>query len=210
MILIIDGYNLLKHIDPHKDVSEHERTVFLHQLKRYARRKKHKIVLVFDGGPYQWPYFASADAACFEGQAVPYEAPKERSMVNGIKVIYSGGRDTADTVIMRYIADHKTQDLLLISSDHELNLFASKYDIASIGSDDFYPLFKQGIQEYPEEVEEIEVSIDEDELDLDAIMEQASEMVPRKQEDIMPSDVRLRTGRRSKKDRLLLKKLKKL
>ncbi|TET33396.1 hypothetical protein E3J61_04070 [Candidatus Dependentiae bacterium] len=189
MILIIDGYNLLKHIDPHHDISEHERTVFLHQLKRYARRKKHKIVLVFDGGPYQWPH---------------------KELVNGIKVIYSGERDTADTVIMRYIADHKTQDLLLISSDHELNLFASKYDIASIGSDDFYPLFKQGIQEYPEEVEEIEVSIDEGDLDLDALMEQASEMVPCKQEDITPSDVHLRTGRSSKKDRLLLKKLKKL
>ncbi len=199
MILIIDGYNLLKHIDPHHDISEHERTVFLHQLKRYARRKKHKIVLVFDGGPYQWPH---------------------KELVNGIKVIYSGERDTADTVIMRYIADHKTQDLLLISSDHELNLFASKYDIASIGSDDFYPLFKQGIQDPLEEVEEIEVSIDEGDLDLDAIMEQASEMVPRKQEDITPSDVYLRKGRpvrrsfseggSSKKDRLLLKKLKKL
>ena len=199
MILIIDGYNLLRHIDPHREVmSEHERTIFLHELKRYARRKKHKIVLVFDGGGYQWPH---------------------KEMVNGIKVIYSGGRDTADAVIMRYILDHKTQDLLLVSSDHELNLFASKYDIPSIGADDFYPLFKQGIQDDPKEVVEIVVEFDEDELDLDTVMEQGSEQVPRKEEDRGPSDVPLRKGRPvrrsfseggSKKDRLLLKKLKKL
>ncbi len=189
MILVIDGYNLLKHIDPHKDVTEHERTVFLHQLKRYAQRKKHQIVVVFDGGPYQWPH---------------------KEVVNGIKVIYSGARDTADTVIMQYLADHKAKDLLLVSSDHEINLFASKHDIVSIGSDDFYRLFQQGLQNQKEGEEEVSVELDEDELDLDAVMEQASKVVPRKEEDITPSEVRLRPVRSSKKDRQLLKKLKKL
>ncbi len=189
MILVLDGYNLLRHIDPHHEVSEHERTQFLHQLKRYARRKKHKIVVVFDGGPYQWPH---------------------KELVNGIKVIYSGARETADEIIMKYLADHKTKDLLLISSDNELNQFASKHDVVSIGSDDFYQLFKEGLQGAGEREETVAVDLDDAELDLDAVMEQASEVVPRKEEDVTPSKVRLPSPRSSKKDRLLLKKLKKL
>jgi len=206
MILVIDGYNLLKHIDPHRNITEHERSQFLHQLKRYARRKKHRVVVVFDGGPYQWPYSASADAACYEGQA---PISKKRSLV---KVIYSGARETADEVIMQYLHDHKTKDLLLVSSDHEINLFASKHDIVSIGSDDFYRLFKEGLQEQREGEGEqmVTVELDEGELALDELMEQASKEVPHKEEDRSPSEVRLQTSRRSKKDRLLLKKLKKL
>jgi predicted RNA-binding protein with PIN domain len=191
MILLVDGYNLLKYINPYRDITEHERMLFLHQLKRYARYKKHKVVVVFDGGPYQWPH---------------------KEQVAGIKIIYSGARDTADAVIMHYIADHKTKDLLLITSDHELNLFASKHTIVSIGSDDFYRLFQEGLQEQQEEVQEISVTLDEDELesDLDTLMAQASEMVPCKEEDILPNEVPSRSSRSSKKDRLLLKKLKKL
>ncbi len=189
MILIIDGYNLLRHIDPSREVTEHERMIFLHKLKLYARRKKHKIVVVFDGGPYQWPH---------------------KELINGVKVIYSGARDTADTVIMQYIADHKNKDLLLVSSDHEICLFASKHDVVSIGSDDFYRLFQQGLQGGKKELQDSDVSFDEDEHDLNAVMEQASEVVHQKEEDITPSDVRLNTPRSSKKDRLLLKKLKKL
>jgi predicted RNA-binding protein with PIN domain len=149
------------------------------------------VVVVFDGGPYQWPH---------------------KEQVAGIKIIYSGARDTADAVIMHYIADHKTKDLLLITSDHELNLFASKHTIVSIGSDDFYRLFQEGLQEQQEEVQEISVTLDEDELesDLDTLMAQASEMVPCKEEDILPNEVPSRSSRSSKKDRLLLKKLKKL
>ncbi len=190
MILVIDGYNLLKHIDPYRDVSEHERTVFLHMLKRYARRKKHKVVVVFDGGPYEWPH---------------------KGTVGGMLVIYSGGRETADDVIMHYIDDHKTKDLLLVSSDHELNLFASKHEIVSIGSDDFYRLVQVALEKSGMQDEEASVTFDEGELDLDKVMEQASERVPIKQEDVEPSHVREPAIHRpSKKDRILLKKLKKL
>lgn len=189
MILVIDGYNLLKHIDPDRFIDEHERLTFLHELARYARFKKHKVVVVFDGGPYQWPH---------------------KESVMDVKVIYSGVRETADTVIMHYLADHHAKDLLLVSSDHELNLFASKHDVVSIGSDDFYQLLRAGLKEAEGKAVEVPVRFDEDEQDVDTLMEQASAFVPRKEEDIMPRESRMPQGRRSKKDRLLLKKLKKL
>ena len=190
MILVIDGYNLLKHIDPYREVSEHERTVFLHMLKRYARRKKHKLVVVFDGGPFEWPH---------------------RETVGGATVIYSGRRETADEVIMHYVKDHKAKDLLLVSSDHELNLFASKHGIVSIGSDDFYRLVQDALEKSGTQDEDASVTFDEHETDIDAVMEQASKIVPRKQEDMEPSRISgPAVHRPSKKDRLLLKKLKKL
>ncbi len=190
MILVIDGYNLLKHIDPYRDIDEHERNTFLHMIKRYAVRRKHKAVVVFDGGPYEWPH---------------------KETVGGITVMYSGRRQTADDVIMHYIKDHRTKDLLMVSSDHELNLFASKYGIVSIGSEDFYRLFQEALQEQKEKIQEPSITFDESEMDLDTVMEQASSVVPCKSEDIQPTEVRLRTTHRpSKKDRALLKKLKKL
>ncbi len=191
MIIIIDGYNLIKHIDPEREITERERSTFLHMISQYARRKKHKIIVIFDGGPYEWPY-------------------KER--VASVKVIYSGRKQTADDVIMHYIADHKRQDLLLVSSDHELNLFASKHDAVSIGSQDFYYLLQQALaQKTIKQNDEIEVVFDEQETDLDTIMEQASEHVLQKEPDAKPSRVREASASRfSKEDRELFKKLKKL
>ncbi len=188
MVLIIDGYNLLKHIDPYRNIDEHVRTTFLHMLKRYAARKKHKLVVVFDGGPYEWPHKET-----------------DKAMV----LIYSGRRETADKVIMHYIKDHKSKDILLVSSDHELILFASKYDKVSIGSQDFYHLVQTTFQEQPQSQDPV-ITFDENEQDLDTVMEQASEVVPHKQEDRERANVQNNAHKSSKQDRLLLKKLKKL
>lgn len=189
MILVIDGYNVLKHIDPYRTIDDHERAHFINELKRYARRKKHNMVLVFDGGEYRWPH---------------------KEQVDGVKIIYSGGKKTADEVIMEYLYDHKMKDLLLVSSDHELNLFASKHGVASIGSDDFYRLLKEGLQEHEQGDGQVVVNIDEEERDLDTLMEQASQTVPQKQDDVAPSQVRGHRAKGSKQERILLKKLKKL
>lgn len=188
MILLIDGYNFLKHIDPYRDIDEHVRTTFLYMLRRYAIRKKHKLVVVFDGGPYQWPH---------------------KETFKNMILIYSGSRETADKVIMHYIKDHKSKDILLVSSDRELNRFADKYENISIGSQDFHQLVQVALQEQKES-QELPITFDEDELDLDAVMEQASEVIPPKQEDFGSTKIRWTTNRSSKQDRILLKKLKKL
>ena len=78
MLLLIDAYNVLKRVTPSVIVDERERSRFVEQLGRYAKKKQHKIVLVFDGG--------------FSGRAT-----QERLF--GIYVVYSGFEQTADDYI---------------------------------------------------------------------------------------------------------------
>ena len=192
MIIIIDGYNLIKQTVHDRQIGEQERYRFIHMLSRYGHRKKHKIVLVFDGGPQTWP---------------------SQEVIAGVKIIYSGVKETADSVIMKYIDDYRTKELLLVSSDNELGRFASKHNIVSIGSEDFYSLFQEALKTFSDEVidQQPEIEIDEAVQDLDALMEKASEVIPQKLEDQPCSKQRQATLQRvSKRDRALLKKLHKL
>ncbi len=193
MVIIIDGYNLIKQTTHDRQISEHERRQFIHMLSRYGRRKKHKIVLVFDGGPQTWP---------------------SQEVIIGVKVIYSGVKETADSVIMKYIHDYRTKELFLVSSDNELGHFASKHDIVSIGSEDFYYLLQEALRAPSDEKvvdQQPEIEIDDGVQDLDALMERASEVIPQKREDQPHSKQRQATLQRiSKQDRALLKKLHKL
>src|SRR3970282_2010442 len=99
MIIIIDGYNVIKQLYGEHYVDERQRNRFIHMLSSYGLRKKHKIVVVFDGGSHLWP---------------------SQEVVAKVKVIYSGAKETADEVIMNYIDNHLTKELLLVSSDNEL------------------------------------------------------------------------------------------
>ena len=47
--LIIDGYNLLGVRGPIRADMEHERTQLIHELGRYATRKRHQLMVIFDG-----------------------------------------------------------------------------------------------------------------------------------------------------------------
>lgn len=163
MILLIDGYNLLKNMMTPAKVSEEERKKFLEILGSYARKKHHTMVIVFDGGPYDWPH-------------------KERFM--NMLVIYSGYKQSADDFIMHYIDDHKTKDMLLISSDHEINLFASKANIPSLGSQEFGTLLKESSIPYNHQQSQTPFIVYQSEnKDLDIIMEEGSRAVPLKEED---------------------------
>ncbi len=193
MVIIIDGYNLIKQIDYDRQISEQERHRFVHMLGRYGRRKKHKIVIVFDGGPQTWP---------------------SKEVIAGVKIIYSGVKETADSAIMQYIDDYRTKELLLVSSDNELGHFASKHNIVSIGSVDFYYLLQEALKAPSnEEVvdQQPEIELDDAVQDLDVLMERASKVIPQKLEDLPRSKQRQATLQRiSKRDRALLKKLQKL
>ena len=187
MIIVVDGYNLLKNWQPHATIDERERHAFLQKIAHYCRRKRHKMVVVFDGGLYEWPY-------------------KEK--MAGVTVIYSA-RESADEVIMQYLEDHKNKDILLVSSDHELNLFASYLNIVSIGSLEFAYLITEALKEVIDR-EEIVIAVDDSVTDLDIIMEQATEKIPYKDEDKPRKEHLISRSHRSKQDKILLKKLKKL
>ena len=191
MIIIIDGYNLIRQLlSTSGDITEKERRQFLKVLGVYVERKKHKLIVVFDGGPYDW-------------------AHKER--VSGMQVVYSGRHDTADDYIMDYIGEHKTKDIFLVSSDHELALFASEQGIPSIASPDFFILVQRVIKQPIIEDASYVVALSNESNDLDTIMLEGSQTVPIKEEDLKPFGVRQRPPKRaSKLDRKLYQKLKKL
>lgn len=194
MIIIVDGYNLLKQLFPAALVSERERHTFIMYMRSYARKKEHEIVIVFDGGPYTWP-------------------TKEDH--SGIRVVYSGVHESADDYIKYYIDRHTNQDLLLVSSDRELCVHADKRGIASINSLDFYHIIRTTMQEsgaaYERSADQARKLSDEDNAELDAIMHEASSKVMHKKDDAKDyADKELLSKTRSKNERQLVKKLKKL
>ena len=195
MIIIVDGYNVLRGVLDGREASEQARNQFLAQLGRYARRKRHKIILIFDGGSSSMP---------------------EKTEQHGINLIYSGYVDTADDLIKKKLTDLHGKDVLLVSSDRELISWASKYDIPSIEAADFYELLQSALAAHPEVgvdvvINEIQLS-DGAEQDLDTLMEEASRVVPIKQQDLI-GRVERRTSpsyKQSKINRKLLDILKKL
>lgn len=120
MHIIIDGYNLLKQALEAVHVSERQRRAFIALLGKYADRKKHTISVVFDGGPTTW-------------------ISQEKD--HGITVIYSGTKQTADEAI-KHMLHTRPHGILLVSSDNELKLAATRAGAQSINAPDFYALVK--------------------------------------------------------------------
>jgi predicted RNA-binding protein with PIN domain len=153
------------------------------------------MVFVFDGGPHEWPF-------------------KENT--KKVMVVYSGIHDSADDYIKEYLEEHRSKDLLLVSSDNELNRFAARLTIPSIDSAAFYELVHQelSIKQSPS------VRLPQDQLvkiadnttdDIDALMMQASKNVPIKSEDFVHDKKREKKSNPiDKNERSLLKKLNKL
>ncbi len=191
MIIVIDGYNVLKQVDANRKIGKEERGQFIQMLSNYHHRKKHAIVLVFDGGPCTWP---------------------SKEVIAKVKVVYSGFKKTADAVIMDYIKNNHAKDVLLVSSDNELARYAQKFDLVSIGSEEFYYLLQEALRNpFEEAVEDVHVEIDESIEDLDELMQAGSSTVPVKAEDQLHQETPLSSKRKSsKQERALLKKLQKL
>lgn len=194
MIIVVDAYNLLRSVPPYKKtITDKERTQFIAQLSAYGRRKGHKIVIVFDGGPHEWPF-------------------KENMKV--VTVVYSGIHESADDYIKEYIDAHRTQDLLLVSSDSELNRWADHLNIPSIDSIAFAQLVHQELstkQAIPHQQDEF-VKLHDDMSYIDELMQQASKIVPQKSEDVAhgPKRHHVKKEQLNKAEKALLKKLKKL
>ncbi len=196
MIIIVDAYNLLRAVPPYKKTTtDPERVRFIAQLSGYGRRKGHKIVIVFDGGPHEWPF---------------------KENMKTVQVIYSGIHQSADDYIKEYIEGHQAKDLLLVSSDSELNHFAARYNIPSIDSATFHHLVQEDVRTktgVSEKVSDVVVKFDHDNVfDIDALMMAASKTVPTKSEDFAGGSIDRDSKKStlSKQERSLLKKLNKL
>lgn len=195
MIIVVDAYNLLRSVPPYKKtITDKERVHFIAQLSSYGRRKGHKVVIVFDGGPHEWPF---------------------KEHMKTVTVVYSGIHETADDYIKEYIEAHHTQDLLLVSSDSELNRWADRLNIPSIDSSTFSHLVRQELstkQVVAHTQDEVVKLHQNDTVDIDVLMMEASKIVPQKSEDVSAGPKRHHTKKDQlqKTERSLLKKLKKL
>jgi predicted RNA-binding protein with PIN domain len=98
MIVIIDGYNLLKLIHG-PNVSEMQRSACANLLGRYVKKRQHKVIMVFDAGPCIYPM---------------------QEKKHGITVIYSGSFQSADDTIVKFVQDNAQKEILVISADREL------------------------------------------------------------------------------------------
>jgi predicted RNA-binding protein with PIN domain len=105
--LIIDGYNLLG-VGGHMGVGaadlEAARERLLQDLSRYRHQKGHAMTVVFDG----WQ------------QGLPSERVEHRA---GVEVIFSRRGERADQVVQR-LADQFGESCAVVSSDHDVALFA--------------------------------------------------------------------------------------
>lgn len=196
MIIVVDAYNLLRAIPPYKKtITDRERSQFIVRLSTYGRSKGHKVIIVFDGGPYEWP---------------------SKESKKGVQIVYSGVHETADDYIKKYMSENRSKDLLLVSSDGELNRYAAQLTIPSIDSPVFYQLVveeisgRQSLQTISKKGLLIK-STESSEDYVDQLMEKASKNVPAKAEDFVYDNNRRKTSEHvSKNERELLKKLKKL
>ena len=195
MIIVVDAYNLLRSVPPYKKtITDKERMHFIAQLTVYGKRKGHKMVIVFDGGPHEWPF-------------------KENHKT--VTIVYSGMHESADDYIKEYLDAHHAKDLLLVSSDSELNRCAARLGIPSIDSSSFYQLLHQELslkKTVSEKQSEVIKLSHENSPDIDALMIEASKSIPIKSDDIVPISKKrdANKAQTSKQERALLKKLNKL
>lgn len=174
-------------------MTSRERLHFIGQLDRYAKNKSHRVVLFFDG---EWDDGLS------------------RSVVGMVTIIFSGRQFSADDRIKSYIQKHKNENLLLVSSDRELNDYAAQYSIASIDSTAFrYLLLRsQKALYHNTESNAACVKLSQDSPpDVDALMKQLGNAIVAKEEDVnVLVQQRTKKSTDNKNDRTLLKKLNKL
>lgn len=174
------------------DIDQKQRYHFIMQLVAYAKKKDHTVVIVFDGGPYEWPFV--------------------NTISRGI-VVYSGYNKTADDYIRKYLTEHKHHDLFLISSDRELIRKAKQCNLHHMGGYEFFQKVKETVSVAPsyEATNAIKLTERDDE-EVDILMRQAAGMIKRvKKEDSQSRhDEKGQSHKKSKTDRIAERKIDKL
>jgi len=118
MSYLIDGNNVMaQRVGWHRD-KPGARRVLMDELAEFARLKRAKVTVVFDGAPE--PHFA--DGASYRG----------------IKIFYSDKGSNADERIKRFVdAARERRSLLVVTSDRELGSYVRRCGVQVIRSGDF-------------------------------------------------------------------------
>lgn len=207
MILLIDGYNLLRLIFHHARTQVHaERKILLQRLGSYFALKKetlNSIIIVFDGGDARHA---------------------TREVKQGIVIIQSGQRASADDWIIEYTKKHPSQELLLVTMDRKLKEAVARPNIHCMGGEDFWSLMTAAISStspkkektgsQPGNLKKIHHDIDETmpsgSYSIDLLMEEASMRIVPKEADTVPLKAAKKVSKGSKGERQLEHILKKL
>ncbi len=130
MIILIDGYNLLRHIFPGvKGDLDKQRTQFIRLLGHYKQKKEaviKEIIVVFDAGPFRHA---------------------SREIRQGIVVMFSGQQSSADEWIFEYVERHKGYDMVLVTLDRELRDLCKPFNVESMDVAQFYHSVKDVLLE---------------------------------------------------------------
>lgn len=167
MVIIIDAYNMLKHGLGNTYISEAAQQAFLDELWHYSQRKRHNVVVVFDGGPEVRPF----------------------KIVRGLlEIMYAGRQRSADDVIKDLLLKYNPANTLLVTSDRALRTYASRHQFISLES----PLFRR-YSKLQDDEEPIPVFKDkhapvkrhnhESSVEVDALMQKAGRVTFVKKED---------------------------
>jgi predicted RNA-binding protein with PIN domain len=121
MIILIDGYNLIRQSDNlrryERKTLEAGRQALITRLIEYGKKKNHQMTVVFDGIQNGW-------------------ADEGRDREEGINIIYSRHGERADDVIKR-MAAHTMEEMIVVSSDREITSYVKKLGKTSLTSVEF-------------------------------------------------------------------------
>lgn len=166
MIILIDGYNILKLIHG-PDLTETQRSAFINLMGRYMKKRQHKVIVVFDAGPCTYPM---------------------QEKQHGVQVVFSGEYQSADDSIVNFVRDHASKEIVVITKDRELIAHVTSLHAEIIDPLEFYKKVQQILQGSKTESKEHEQTIAklslENDPDLDALMKEAASMqMPDKDRD---------------------------
>jgi len=140
MAYIVDGNNVMGQTPGwHRDKSRSRRAL-LERLAAFARLKKARVTVVFDGGP---------DSAVPEGSAF-----------RGVKVLYAARGSDADTRIERLVeTSNDPRGLTVVTSDRHLAFLVRSLGAAVIRSGEFRKQAERLLESAPgaEDGEQFEV-----------------------------------------------------
>lgn len=190
MELLIDGYNLFKQVAGVALLSSMQMTHYISALTRYVQVKHLPALLIFDGG--------MQERATYEQRGL-------------LKIMHVGKNKTADDSIKDFVQEHRGKDVLLVSSDRELNRVADYYNIPSIDVLDFWQFVQDALNQKKVPVKKsgniIKMSSTTN-PELDALMV-GTKITVTKEDNAMQDRVS-QSLKHSKIDKKLLQKIKKL
>ncbi len=129
MVLLIDGYNVLRGLYPHnKGRLDKERSQLIRELGLYfkARPAIKALTIVFDAGPF---------------------LHASREVHNGVVEMYSGQRSTADRWIVSFIERNSHREIMVVTNDRELSRRCVNMRAEVVSAQDFVDILQSFLAE---------------------------------------------------------------